>query len=154
MRNWSIRRYVTSCCFTCLNSGLKIGKKARIYQYKRQVQLCSAALYKKQVKKIEVLKLSEKKRKVMHFEGIKGKCWFAKYCSLTEAVVIDFMHLLGLVKQMLGLLFDSKHAKTNKHYYLGNYDSINGFYSIDFILSLIFYIKAVRLTLLTNWSSW
>ena len=40
----------------------------------------------------------------MHFEGIKGKCWFAKYCSLTEAVVIDFMHLLGLVKQMLGLL--------------------------------------------------
>ena len=42
-------------CFTCMNSGLKIGKKARIYQYKRQVQLCSAALYKKQVKKIEVL---------------------------------------------------------------------------------------------------
>ena len=105
-----------------MNSGLKIGKKARLYQYKRYVQLRSAELYKAQVKKVRLKKLANKT--VTHFEGIKGKCWFAKYCSLTEALVIDFMHLLGLVKQKLGLLFDSKYARTNKNYYLGEYVAI------------------------------
>ena len=55
-----------------MNSGLKIGRKARLYQYKRQVQLRSAALYKKQVKKIEVLKLSEKKEKLCTLSALKA----------------------------------------------------------------------------------
>ena len=53
------------------------------------MQLRSAALYKEQVKKVRLKKLANKT--VTHFEGIKGKCWFAKYCSLTEALVIGWM---------------------------------------------------------------
>ena len=105
-------------CFTCMNKGVKLGRKARFYEYKPTVELRSAQLYKKQVRKIRIAKLGLKK--VNHYKGFKGKSWFSKYCSLTEALVIDFMHLLGLVKHMLGLLFDSKNSKTG--HYLGNID--------------------------------
>ena len=76
---------------------------------RHDVQLRSTILYRKQAREAE--NLGEP------FEGIKGENYLSKFCLFPESVLIDSMHFLGLVKQLLFLMFDSKNCK--KPFYLG-----------------------------------
>ena len=105
-------------CLKCMNSGEK-NKRTRIYRYRHDVQLRSTILYRRQAREAE--NIGEP------FEGIKGENFLSKFCLFPESVLIDSMHLLGLVKQLLFLMFDSKNSK--KPFYLGKiFRNIFAFY--------------------------
>ena len=95
-------------CIRCLNSG-KMIKRTRIYAYKKDVQLRSNALYSIQAQTAEHSKVS--------FEGIKGDNLLSQFCEFPNAVLIDSMHLFGIVKRFLFLWFDSKNSETS--FYMG-----------------------------------
>jgi len=95
-------------CIGCLNSGKMIGI-TRIYVYKRSVQLRSNLLYSIQAKKAQVSKLP--------FEGIKGQNFLSQFCSFPDSILIDTMHLFGVVKHFLSLWFNPKNS--SEEYYLG-----------------------------------
>ena len=96
-------------CLKCMNSGRKKGKKARTYPYKRDVQLRSHIVYRKQAREAEISGAV--------FEGIKGENFLSNFCSIPDSILIDSMHLLGIVKQMLFMMFDSKNS--SEAYYIG-----------------------------------
>ncbi len=95
-------------CIRCLNSGKRL-KRSRIYEYKPNVQLRTNDLYLRQV--CEAVKIGKS------FEGIKGENILSTFCSFPDSVLIDSMHLLGVVKQLLSLWFDSKNS--DNEFYLG-----------------------------------
>ena len=89
----------------------KIIKKTRIYPYKRNVLLRSNLLYKKQAQSAENSKKA--------CEGIKGENFLPQFCEFPDSILIDSMHLFGIVKHFLTLWFDSKNS--DKLYYLGRF---------------------------------
>ena len=95
-------------CIRCLNSGKKL-RRSRIYEYKPGVQLRSNELYLRQVREAE--------KSGQPFEGFKGENFLSSFCSFPDSVLIDSMHLLGVVKQLLCLWFDSKNS--DYMFYLG-----------------------------------
>lgn len=106
-----------------MNSGYRLNNKTHLYSYIRHAKLRTHSRYKAQVKQARILKLGSKA--ITNYKGIKGKCWFSKFCSLPDAIATDFMHLLGLVKQLLGSLL------TNKSY-LGKNLKLNGLFFLNF----------------------
>ena len=106
-------------CLKCMNSGYTFKKNTHVYAYSRAKKRTSK-IYTFQVKKAQIGKRKSRQIAKDGFEGIKGKCWFSKFCILPDAVAIDFMHLLGLVKQILASLFDSTNSKAQPpRVYLG-----------------------------------
>ena len=95
-------------CIRCLNSG-KSFKRSRIYEYNPNVQLRSNELYLRQVR--------ESEKSGQPFEGIKGENFLSSFCLFPDSVLIDSMHLLGVVKQLLFLWFESKNS--DSEFYLG-----------------------------------
>jgi hypothetical protein len=95
-------------CLKCMNSGEK-KTRTRIYPYKHDVQLRSSNLYRKQAHEAEILGTP--------FEGIKGENFLSKFCVFPDSILTDSMHLLGLVKRLLFLMFDSKNSKQS--FYIG-----------------------------------
>ena len=71
-------------CLKCMNSG----KKKRKKRSNRNVQLRSNTLYRKQAREAET--------SGTEFEGIKGENFLSNFCSITDYILIDSMHLLGV----------------------------------------------------------
>ena len=84
-------------------------KRTRIYDYKRSVQLRSNKLY--------VLQAQEAEDSKSPFEGIKGQNILSQFCTFPDSILIDSMHLFGIVKHFLFLWFNSKNS--HEAYYLG-----------------------------------
>ena len=95
-------------CLRCLNSGQMI-KRTRIYPYNKDAQLRTNSLYK-----LQTLTASKSNESC---EGIKGENLLSQFCEFPNAILIDSMHLFGIVKRLLFLWFDSKNSESS--FYMG-----------------------------------
>ena len=98
-------------CIHCMHPGKTLSKGKVIYPYSITFPIRTKSLYEEQVQ------MSIHNKSI--YKGIKGPCFFSKYLSVPDCVLIDVMHLTfgGIVKKMIDLWTNSCYH--NKEWYLG-----------------------------------
>ena len=98
-------------CIHCMSPGTQLQQpKKRIYEYSKTIEIRTNADYKVQV----ATSLSTASSN----SGIKGPCWIAKYISIPEDIILDYMHLtcIGTLQKLLSLwLTQYKDLAKNKN---------------------------------------